>query len=139
MMITFENCDTLGADHEDMMHFNLLNNHSSKNPSAGESASFSGGALRKREKKGQEKAVNSFNNSLSMGMAMDDCGRNTRAVRNSNNIRKKEAGCGIKNDIDQQFQVPTATSNSRYRKNQAEMDVLYREFKKNKGKMPPRK
>ena len=36
------------------------------------------------------------------------------------------------------FQVPFNAA-GRYRKKQEEMDVLYKEFKKNKGKMPPRK
>ena len=42
-------------------------------------------------------------------------------------------------DLDESPNPFEASGGSRYRKNQAEMDILYKVFKTHKGKMPPRK
>ena len=57
-------------------------------------------------------------------------------------VRRKEdtlnSGATYDDLSSAKFQEPSSAA-GRYRKKQEEMDVLYKEFKKNKGKMPPRK
>lgn len=112
-------------DDEDMSSPHRLQNNSS----AGADVSSSQKFIRKRDRKGKEKTKDS-----------NDSGGSSSNKKNSaaSRLGRNEDFNKVASESTAKFASPNATA-SRYRKNQAEMDVLYREFKKNKGKMPPRK
>ena len=125
------------------MHVTILNHHTSNNSASDSQNAGLTSHMRKREQKGKEKvALNGGNKQRKINGA-DSFGKDGSHSRDTTtkvrSVRKKEDAnntATFEDNASSQFQVPNSC---RYRKNQAEMDVLYKEFKKNKGKMPPRK